>query len=92
MDGMNYNGQQNKPNGTPGMAVAGLVLGIVSLVLSCTCAGIICGPLGIVLSIMGNKQKKTNVGTAGLICSIIGTSLCGLLYVVNFGLMLLSSV
>ncbi len=54
--------------------------------------GIICGPIGIVLSIIGNKQKKTNIGTAGLICSIIGTAVCGLLYAANFGLMLLSYV
>lgn len=58
---------------TPGMSIAGLVMGIVSIVLMCCCGGgIIFGIAGLIMSIVGNKQTKTGVGTAGLVCSIVG--------------------
>lgn len=60
-------------NTTPGMSIAGLVMGIVSIVLTCCCGGgIIFGIAGLIMSISGNKQNQTGVGTAGLVCSIIG--------------------
>jgi hypothetical protein len=62
------------------MAVAGLILGILSLV-----GGVIPGvnvfPLwllgivGIVLSSVARKKEKSGVATAGLVLSIIGTIL-----------------
>lgn len=60
------------------MAVAGLVCGIASLVLSfCgygAFVGIVCGIAGIILSVMGKKQspEKKGMCTAGLVLSIIG--------------------
>lgn len=63
--------QSQGPNG---LQIAGLVLGIISIV-ACCCygvAGIVFGIAGLVCSIMGNKENKHGVGTAGLICSIIG--------------------
>ena len=69
----------------PVCSVIGLICGIVSVVclsLCCCCGGlggpwisIIVGIAGIILSIIGNKQCKTGVGTAGLICSITGVVL-----------------
>ena len=63
------------------MAVASLVLGIVSLV-SCVIGlgfpvGTICGVVGIILGYMGKKNAPENSGmaTAGMVCSIIGTIL-----------------
>lgn len=70
---------------TPGLAVASLVMGILSIVLSCCCGvGIIFAIAGIIMAISANKQVKTGVATAGLICSIVGGvfSLIGLAYYV----------
>lgn len=61
------------------MAVAALVLGIISLVISC--GGFLVGPLAIVALIMGIvgivlaavAKKKYQKGTAGLVLSIIST-------------------
>lgn len=58
---------------TPGLAVASLVMGIVSIVLSCCCGvGIIFAIAGVIMAISANKQVKTGVATAGIICSIVG--------------------
>lgn len=60
-------------NATPSISIAGLVMGIVSIVLMCCCgSGIIFAIPGLIMSIIGNKQTKTGVGTAGLVCSIVG--------------------
>lgn len=61
-------------------AVASLVLGIVSVVLAFvyTWVGLITGIIGIVLAVKGRKiQVKRGMATAGLVLSIIGTSLSG---------------
>lgn len=58
---------------TPGLAVASLVMGIVSIALSCCCGvGMIFAIAGIIMAISANKQVKTGVATAGIICSIVG--------------------
>src|SRR5918996_2812613 len=70
-----------RPQGHPGMAVAGFVCGLVGLVLS---AIIICffigGPValvGVVLSAIGLRQAnergaKRGLAIAGLVCGVIG--------------------
>lgn len=73
--------------GTPGLAIGSLVLGIISI-LFCCCWG--CGILfaipGIIMGVSANKKIKTGVGTAGIICSVVGTVLNAimLLYFVLF--------
>ena len=64
------------------MAVAGLVLGIVSAVSGwfLPVIPIITGIIGIVLSVVGRKKlaeagQPVGIATAGLVLSIIGTSL-----------------
>ncbi|MBP3490171.1 MAG: hypothetical protein J6K53_17545 [Roseburia sp.] len=66
------------------MGIASLVLGIVSIVMSCciTYVGLICGVVGIILAIMSNKKGKNNMATAGLVCSIIGIVLAIILIIV----------
>ncbi len=59
------------------MAVASLVLGIVSIVFACTgpvsIVGMLCGIVGIVLGVFGMKDyNKHNLAVAGLVCSIVG--------------------
>ena len=61
-----------------GMAITGMILGIISLVLVCCCYGIPFNILGLVFSIIGLSQIKKNpnqqgkgMALAGLICSII---------------------
>ncbi len=67
-----------------GLAIAGLVLGIVACALFwatwINIVTMILGVVGIVLSIMGSKKSKlvgepTGIATAGLVLSIIGTVL-----------------
>ena len=70
---------QNKTNG---MAVASLILGIVSVVLSwVTFVGLASGIVGLVLAIMGRKKcapGQTGMATAGLVLSIIGIVISGI--------------
>ncbi|MDO4274200.1 MAG: DUF4190 domain-containing protein [Eubacteriales bacterium] len=62
------------------MAVAALVLGIVSIVFAVMGLGLplgfICGVVGIVMGIMGKKDiRNAGMAKAGFICSIVGTVL-----------------
>lgn len=85
MDNMNLqNNGMNQPGKSDGMGIASLVLGIVSIVMSCciTYVGLICGVVGIILAIMSNKKGKNNMATAGLVCSIIGIVLAIILIIV----------
>lgn len=71
------------------MGVAALVLGIIAIVIGAFSAGAlgwagaIMGIVGIILGALGKKnapEGKAGIATAGLVCSIIGTVLCLLLY------------
>lgn len=44
-------------------------------ICSCCCYGVpalIFGIAGLICAVMGNKRSKNGVGTAGMVCSIIG--------------------
>lgn len=76
--------------GKKGLAIAGLILGIASL---CTAwfgygalAGIACGIIGIILSVLAKKSytaigQKSGMATAGLILSIIGLVLSIIMFI-----------
>lgn len=67
------------------MAVASLVLGIISLIISLFLSGMgwiacITGIIGIILGALGRKKaEKKGVATAGLVLSIISVAL-GLIF------------
>lgn len=65
--------EKSEGQSTPGLAIASLVMGIISL-LVCCCWG--CGILfaipGMIMGISANKKVKTGVGTAGIVTSIVG--------------------
>ncbi len=71
------------------MGVAALVLGIISILIGIFTAGTfgwlgaILGVLGIILGALAKNSGEGNQGVAlaGLICSIVGTGLCLLLYI-----------
>lgn len=64
--------QPQEQNNT--LAVVSLVLGIVSIITACCCGiGFVLGIAGIICAVLANKKNKSGIGTAGLICSIIGT-------------------
>ena len=56
------------------LAIISLVLGILSIVLGCCSGwiGALFGIGGIICAVFANKQGKTGLAKAGLICSIIG--------------------
>lgn len=65
------NGTKNNES-TPTMSIVGLILGIIGLLSSCCCGGgIIFGIVGWILSAKGQQEKKTGIGTAGIVLSII---------------------
>ena len=73
--------EEKKSNG---LAVVSLVLGIVAIVFSFIglgWLGLIIGIVGIVLGVMAKKKNPTGMAKAGLICSIIGTVLCALIFI-----------
>ena len=76
------NGGENKANGKQ---IASLVFGILAICGSCCYGvpGVIFGIVGLVLSILGNKESKHGIGIAGLVCSIIGL-LCGVAMTIYF--------
>lgn len=67
----------NEPNPGHGLAIASLVLGIISIV-SCCCVylSVVAGVVGVVLAILSKNKSKDNkfegLAMAGLVCSIIG--------------------
>jgi hypothetical protein len=70
-----YQSQPQKQENN-GLAIVGLVMGIISILFTCCYGGgILFGIIGWVCSAMANKQNKTGIGKAGLITSIIGTIL-----------------
>ncbi|MGN1126348.1 MAG: DUF4190 domain-containing protein [Ruminococcus sp.] len=92
-NGYNYNPQPNYQNGynqpqqyyqdynddSKGLAVASLVLGIVSFF----CCGSICSIVGLILGIVARKKNSVNNGmaTAGIVLSIIALVLWAVYFV-----------
>jgi hypothetical protein len=72
-------GQQQyaMPAGKSGLAVAGLVLGIVAMLTFWVWGAILFGPLAIVFGVLGRKEAKDGpkegegMGTAGLVLGIV---------------------
>ena len=54
-----------------GLAIASMVLGIVSLILTCILPYVSWAIVGIVLAAIAKKKAKSGMATAGLVCSII---------------------
>lgn len=56
-----------------GLAIASMVLGIVSLILTCILPYVswVLAIVGIVLAAIAKKKAKSGMATAGLVCSII---------------------
>lgn len=84
----NVPAQNQKPPREPGngLAIAGMVCGIVSLF----CYGFILGILGIVFgAVAKSKGNKGGMATAGIVCGVIGAGLW-LLLIISCGGSLLS--
>lgn len=61
-----------------GLAIASMVLGIVSLILTCILPYVswVLAIVGIVLAAIAKKKAKSGMATAGLVCSIIALAVC----------------
>lgn len=56
-----------------GLAIASLIFGIIGIPASCCCGlGLLFSVIGLIFGIVGNSKHKTGVGTAGIVCNIIG--------------------
>lgn len=75
MDEINNNDVQNSPSPAPS-GTAGIVLGIISIVLCFFSATVVAAIVGVILAIIGivsgNNCKKQGGTSAGLILSILG--------------------
>lgn len=66
-------GEQKETNA---LAIVSLILGIIAIICSCCgWVGIIFGIAGIICAVFANKQGKSGLAKAGLICSIVGIAL-----------------
>ncbi len=80
-------GYQPKPSPTP-LSVASLVLGIISdslLLITCcmfSWISIVGALIGLILGVIGNRQAKTGVGTAGIITCTVGLILSAVMIIV----------
>lgn len=89
--------EDNVSGTASGAQIAGFVLGILSMLFG-FCYGlpsIILGIIGLICAIIGNKKNKHGIGTAGLVCSIVGiiAGICWLIYyIVYIGVLLASGV
>ena len=72
-----------EPATSNGLAIASLIVGIASIVLSYAFVipALIVGIVGIVLGSKARKECPCGMATAGFVCSIVGTVLSGLLLV-----------
>lgn len=87
---MDYQKPQQSGGGQ-GMAIASMVLGIVSIALCCIWyLSLICAIVSIVFGIMNNRKNGRNaMATAGIVCSIIGIVLTiAILVLAAIGLMM----
>ena len=73
---------------TNGMAVASLVLGIVSAVCIFfgyfAFIGIITGIIGLILGIMAKKKQPCGMATAGIVLSAVALGLCVITFIACF--------
>jgi hypothetical protein len=68
-------------NQTNGKAIASLILGTLSLVFififpQVGWIGILLGIVGLILGIIANKERRSGMGTAGIVLSAIGIGVC----------------
>lgn len=80
--------QNNMPTkDRKGFAIAALVLGIVSTVLSCNLyISVPCGILAIIFGFLSLKSSKRGFSIAGLITGIVGVTITILITVIAFAL------
>lgn len=87
----------NKGNG---MAIASVVLGIVSVGADIFCfasggvftagltvaaIGLIAGIISVILAMVANKQKKSTIAKVGMICGIVGIVLAVIVFGMGIG-------
>lgn len=85
-----------EPQKSSALAIISLVMGILAILLGCCTAyiGIIPGIAGIVCAVLANKQGKSGMATAGMICSIIGIIIGIVMTIITavFGVAIMSAI
>lgn len=69
-----------------GLGIAGMVLGIIAILLSCLVVGGFIGIVGLILSIVGVLQKEKGKGTAiaGIVCNSISILIMIIIFALPF--------
>lgn len=87
-----YSAAQPQPQQSNALSIVSLVMGILSILFGCCYGiGILFAIAGIICAAVGKKKgQKGGIGTAGLVCSIIGAvlSVIMLIYVIIVGVAL----
>lgn len=79
---------QNRQNVTQnqqsGLGIAGMIIGIIALLLSCILIGGFIGIVGLILSIVGvsQKNKKTGMAVAGIVLNAVAIVIMIIMFVV----------
>ncbi len=74
-----------QPDQNGGFAIAGLILGIVSIPTAFFLCGIVFGIVGIVLSALGRRSvSRRTMATIGLALSIVGVAITVILFAIGF--------
>lgn len=70
-----------------GLGIAGMILGITAVLLSCILVGGVLGAIGIVLSIVGLTQKDKSSGTAiaGTVLNSVAIVIAAIFFIVSLG-------
>ncbi|HIU74907.1 MAG TPA: DUF4190 domain-containing protein [Candidatus Pelethocola excrementipullorum] len=80
-----YHMQNQQPQGSSGLSIASMVLGILSIVFSCLGLGWILGVIGLILGIVAifNKNQGRGMAIAGITTSAISILLIILLLILG---------
>jgi hypothetical protein len=74
-----------QPDQNGGLAIAGLILGIISIPTAFILCGIVFGIVGIVLSALGRRSvSHRTMATVGLALSIVGVAIVVIIFAVDF--------
>ncbi|MEG1946768.1 MAG: DUF4190 domain-containing protein [Lachnospiraceae bacterium] len=84
---MDSNNRSQKGEGI-GLGIASMVLGIISIILSCTYINVITAIVSIILGIIQIvKNEKKGMAIAGIVCSVVSVVILVMLVIIGIAVM-----